>query len=335
MTDKTPALSELAPDGPAMTDKTTMHSEGSARLVRLATYASVATAVVLIAVKLVAWQMTGSLALLAALIDSLLDAAASLVTLFAVRHAQTPPDAEHRFGHGKAEPLAALAQATFISGSAVILVIQAIDRLFQAHRLGPQRAGDRGDGLFDGRHLALILFQRIVIKRSGSLAIQADSLHYKGDLLTNAAVIVALLLVSELGWLAADPLFSLAIAGYILFTAWQIAKDALDMLMDRELGDEDRDRIRAIVHANAEVLGSHDLRTRAAGPQTFIQCHVEMDGSMSLYAAEEVADRIEAQLGRRLSRRRGDHPSGPASRVAATLGSPPTPAGGGSEQAAP
>ncbi len=280
-----------------MTDKTITSSEGSAHLVRLATYASVATALVLIAVKLVAWQMTGSLALLAALIDSLLDAAASLVTLFAVRHAQTPPDADHRFGHGKAEPLAALAQATFISGSAVILVIQAIDRLFQPIPLSHSGLGIGVMVFSMAATLALILFQRFVIKRSGSLAIQADSLHYKGDLLTNAAVILALLLVSELGWLAADPLFSLAIAGYILFTAWQIAKDALDMLMDRELGDEDRDRIRAIVHANAEVLGSHDLRTRAAGPQTFIQCHVEMDGSMSLYAAEEIADRIEAQLG--------------------------------------
>jgi len=213
-----------------------------------------------------------------------------------VRHALTPPDREHRFGHGKAEPLAALAQSTFIAGSAIFIVIEAGRRLYDPQ---PVLRGDVGIGVMLFAILAtfaLTRFQAYVVRKTNSMAIKADSLHYLSDVLVNGAVIVAFLLVSQLGWTAADPLIGLAIAAYILKSAWTIAKSAYDMLMDRELPDDARERIKQIVLRHAEITALHDLRTRASGPLTFIQVHVEMDGDMSLFAAHAVADAVEAQL---------------------------------------
>jgi ferrous-iron efflux pump FieF len=268
----------------------------AARLMRLATYASVGVAGTLILVKLGAWLVTDSVALLSTLIDSLLDVAASLVNLLAVRHALEPPDRDHRFGHGKAEPLAALAQSAFIAGSAIFLIIEASQRFIEPRAV---LNSDVGIGVMVFAILAtfaLTRFQAYVVRKTGSMAIKADSLHYLGDLLVNAAVIVALLLVSELGWTMADPLFGIAIALYILKIAWSIARGAFDMLMDRELPEAERRRIAEIAAAHPRVLDTHDLRTRASGRRTFIQIHIEMDGALSLYEAHEVADEVEAAL---------------------------------------
>jgi ferrous-iron efflux pump FieF len=266
------------------------------RLLRLATYASVTTAVTLIVVKFGAWAMTESVSMLSTLIDSLLDAAASVINLLAVRHALVPPDREHRFGHGKAEPLAALGQATFICGSAAFLLIEAIHRLFDPVAVKNSAVGV-GVMLFSiAATLMLVLFQRYVIRRTRSLAIEADSLHYVGDLLVNAAVIVAIVLAVEFGFLIADPLFGIAIAFYIVWNAWQIAKGALDMLMDRELPEEDRRKIQDIVREHPQVIGLHDLRTRVSGPKTFIQLHLELDGGLRLTHAHTIAESVEADL---------------------------------------
>ena len=271
-------------------------SAENARLMRLATYASVSVAAVLIVVKLAAWWMTDSVSLLATLIDSLLDAAASVVNLIAVRHALTPADREHRFGHGKAEPLAALGQSAFIAGSAVFLVIEAGHRVFDPR---PVLHGDIGIGVMVFAIVvtfALTRYQAYVVRRTGSIAIQADSLHYVGDLLANGAVIVALVLSFRFGFVYADPLFAIAIAAYILKNAWTIARGAYDMLMDHELPEDERARIKEVVLRHPDVIDMHDLRTRASGPQTFIQVHIEMDGAMSLLHAHEVADEVEAAL---------------------------------------
>ncbi len=273
-----------------------VHSAEAARLMRLATYASVATATVLIAVKLVAWLYTDSVSLLSTLIDSVLDALASLINLLAVRHALMPADREHRFGHGKAEPLAALGQATFISGSAVFLVFEASHRLFTPV---PVAHTGFGIGVMVFAIFATFVLTRLqayVVRKTGSIAIQADSLHYLGDLLVNGSVIVALLLVSQLGLVWADPVFGLGIAAFILYSAWRIARGAYDMLMDRELPDEDRARIKDIVQAHPAVIGLHDLRTRASGRDTFIQIHLELDGEMTLLRSHEIADEVEARL---------------------------------------
>ncbi len=268
----------------------------SARLMRLATYASVSTAVSLIVLKLGAWVLTDSISLLSTLIDSILDAVASLVSLLAVRTALTPADREHRFGHGKAEPLAALGQAAFITGSAVFLLIEALHLLFDPRPIQNPMIGIVVMAISIGATAVLVLFQRYVIRRTNSVVVRADSLHYLGDLLVNAAVIVALLGVTQLGWTILDPLFAIAIAAYILKTAWSIAKESLHMLMDRELPDGDRARIGRIVRAHPEVVDMHDLRTRMAGPQTFIQLHLELNGDLSLWDAHTISDQVEAEL---------------------------------------
>jgi ferrous-iron efflux pump FieF len=268
----------------------------AARLMRAATYASVAVAGTLIVVKLAAWLFTDSVSLLSTLIDSLLDAAASIINLLAVRHALAPADREHRFGHGKAEPLAALGQTAFIAGSAVFLVIEAGHRLFAPRPVLHVEVGIGVMILAIVVTFALTRFQAHVVRKTGSVAIKADSLHYLGDILVNAAVIAALLLASQFGWLMADPLFGIAIAGYILIVAWRIARGAFDMLMDRELPEPERARIRRIVLEHPSVIDMHDLRTRASGRKTFIQVHIELDGDLSLYRAHDVADEVEASL---------------------------------------
>lgn len=270
--------------------------DAQGQLMRRATYASVTVALILIVAKSGAWAVSGSVALLSTLMDSFLDALASLVNLFAVKHALTPADREHRFGHGKAEPLAALAQAAFISGSAIFLLVEAGKRLYEPR---PVEATSLGIGVMVFSivmTLLLVRYQRYVISQTNSLAISADSLHYVGDLLVNAAVIVALLLSSQAGLYWADPVFGLGIAAYILWNAWQIARGALDMLMDRELEPEERQQIAGIVKQHSEVHGLHELRTRAAGPQKFIQLHLELDGNMSLWRAHEIAEEVEADL---------------------------------------
>jgi ferrous-iron efflux pump FieF len=267
-----------------------------APLVRLATYASVVTALVLIFAKVVAYLLTDSVSLLSTLLDSLLDVAASLLNLLAVRHALTPADREHRFGHGKAEPLAGLGQATFITGSAIFLLFEAGQRFIDPRPLHNTTVGIAVMVFSIVATVALVAFQRHVIRRTGSVAIRADSLHYVGDVMVNGSVILALVLTAQLGWSSIDAIFGLGIAFYIVFTAWQIARASFDMLMDRELPDADRRRIREIALAHPQVTALHDLRTRAAGPNVFIQLHLEMDGRLSLFDAHAVADAVEVEV---------------------------------------
>ncbi|BBK40553.1 iron transporter [Allostella vacuolata] len=270
----------------------------TARLLRRAGRASVAVAAMLIAMKAVAYVATDSVSLLSSLIDSLLDLAASLVNMLAIRHALTPADAEHRFGHGKAEPLAGLAQSAFIAGSAILLFFEAARRL-----AAPQPVANTGAGIAVMvvsilATLALVAYQRSVVRRTGSVAIGADSLHYQGDLLLNGSVIVSLLAsrYMTVPWL--DPLFGIGIGLFILWSALGILRLSVTQLMDRELPDEEREQIRAIALARPEVLGVHDLKTRASGPQTFVQMHVELDGEIPLSRAHAVAEDVEAAIRR-------------------------------------
>lgn len=264
----------------------------TATLLKLATYASTATAVVLIGVKCVAWFMTGSLSVMASLVDSLMDGAASLINLFAVRYSLKSADQDHQFGHGKAEALAGLGQACFIAGSAIFLLMHAIERLNHPQPLQAINVGLWVMVFAIGATLVLLAFQGFVIKRTNSSAIRADSLHYKTDLLTNTATIFALFFVAS-GWPLLDPLGALAIAGYILYSAWQIGQEAMQILMDRELPEETRQRICDIVLAHAIVLGIHDLRTRQSGQTMHIQLHLDLDQSLPLAEAHRVADEVE------------------------------------------
>jgi len=262
---------------------------------RLATYASLAVALTLILAKTFAWMITDSVVLLATLIDSTLDALASLVNLLAVRHATTPADREHRFGHGKAEALAGLGQSAFIAGSAGFLLLESGRRL-----LHPVPVESYGPGvvvmLFSiAATLALILFQRYVIQKTNSTVIKADALHYRTDFLMNGSVIVALLL-SVQGWAGFDALFALGIAIYILHSSWSIVRQALDDLMDRELPNSERENIKRLAFAHSKVRGLHDLRSRRSGIDTFIQLHLELDDNLTLLQAHTISDEVEASL---------------------------------------
>lgn len=266
------------------------------RLRRRATYASVAVASTLIAAKLGAYLLTESVSILSSLIDSSTDLMASLVTLLAVRQALRPADANHRYGHGKAEALAALAQAAFIAGSAVLLSVEAVRRIFRPEPIAEGTIGVAVMLLSIVLTAGLITFQRRVQAATGSVAIGADRLHYAGDLLMNSAVIAAILLTEATGLAIVDPLFGIGIALFLLNGARGVARDALDVLMDRELGQEERDRIAALARAEPGVRGLHDLRTRNAGTGCFIELHLELDGTLTLTAAHEIADRVELRL---------------------------------------
>lgn len=275
--------------------ETPLLPEETARLMRLATYASVSVALMLIAAKLVAWGYSGSLSLLATLIDSSLDALASLINLFAVRHALSPADREHRFGHGKAEALAGLGQAAFIAGSAGFLLLEGARRFINPEPVDAYELGIAVMVLSIVATLCLLAFQRHVIRRTGSMAISADALHYRTDLMVNASVIVALLLAAS-GWPGFDALFAIGIALYILYSAWEIVRRAFDHLMDRELPDDEREQIKEIARSHQHVRGMHDLRSRRSGMATFIQLHLELDDELSLLQAHEISDEVEASL---------------------------------------
>ncbi len=283
------------------TPQAATHAEAG-RLMRLATWASVAVAATLVVVKAATWWLTGSISVLSSLVDSLMDVMASLVNLFAVRHALQPPDAEHRFGHGKAESLAGLGQSVFIAGSAVFVTVEAVGRLLTPQPVEHAYVGIGVMVFSIVATVALVAFQRYVVGKTGSTAIGADALHYQTDVLVNGSVIVSLALSSLLGWHRADALFGLAIALYLLLCAWRIARRALDVLMDREFADDDRARIRDIVLAHPKVKGMHDLRTRSSGIQPFIQLHLELDGDIPLSEAHEIADQVEARIKERYSR---------------------------------
>src|SRR6266853_1360579 len=273
-----------------------IHGPASERLRRLATYASVPVAAVLITVKFAAWLETGSVALLSSLVDSLLDAVASLVNLVAVRHAMSPADREHRFGHGKAEPLAVLGQSAFITGSAMLLLAEAVRRLISPARIENPPAGIAVMIFSIAVTIGLVLYQRHVVRRTGSIAISADELHYRSDVVLNLSVIAALFLGGALDMPILDPLFGAAIGFWIVYSAVRLARLSLFQLMDHELPDDEREKIRAIAQSHPDVVAAHDLRTRVAGPTAFIQIHIEMDGTMSLIRAHQISDEVEATL---------------------------------------
>ncbi|MBP6563020.1 MAG: cation diffusion facilitator family transporter [Neisseriaceae bacterium] len=265
------------------------------RLMKTATYASVGLAVSLIVLKAWVWFASGSVSILASLIDSLMDSGASVINMIAVGIAIKPADKHHRFGHGKAESLAALVQAAFVAGSAVFLLLQAFDRL-----LHPKPITNTGWGMAVmvvsiAGTLALVAYQRYVVKRTHSQAIAADSLHYASDLLANSVVIVALLLTTW-GIDGADVYLAFLLVLWIFKSAWDIAKTALSDLMDQELPSEDRQRIETLVLGVSGVLGMHDLRTRTSGANVFIQLHIELDDGLNIVDAHTITEKVERTL---------------------------------------
>jgi len=261
----------------------------------MAGLASTATAGILILAKLSAWLLTDSSSMLASLTDSLMDISASVINLLAIRYSLVPADDDHSFGHGKAESLASLAQAAFITGSALVLVMNGFSRL-----VSPQPMEHLGIGLWVtigalALTLLLVTFQSYVVKRTDSQAIKADRLHYQSDLLLNSGVLVALAL-SWYGWLWADGLCAILLGIYILRSAMQIGYEATQTLLDRQLPDEEREEISRLTTSVSGVHGLHDLRTRQSGQLRFIQLHIELDDDLPLRRAHAIADEVEALL---------------------------------------
>jgi ferrous-iron efflux pump FieF len=263
-----------------------------------AALASVAVALFLLGLKAWAALATGSVAMLGSLADTALDAIASLVTLFGVRLAAQPADREHRFGHGKAEALAALVQVGIISVSALGIGWRAVQRLI----VGAETT-NAGDGIVVslvalGATGLLIAYQRAVIRRTGSVAIRTDNVHYQSDLLLNVSVIAALALDQYAGLTGADPIFGIGIALWLLWGAWRASVHAIDQLMDKEWPDEKRMRFLAVASARPEAKGIHDLRTRSSGAREFAQFHIWIDPAMTVRQAHEVVEAIETDLER-------------------------------------
>jgi ferrous-iron efflux pump FieF len=253
-------------------------------------------AIFLIGLKTWAALQTSSMAMLGSLTDSTLDLVASLVVLLGVRVAAQPADREHRFGHGKAEALAALVQVIIITISALFIGIRSIQRILGGAETSDAELGIGVSLVAIAFTFALIVYQRHVVKKTGSVAIATDRIHYASDLLLNTSVIVALVLDQYAGVTGADAVFGLLIALWLAWGAWKSSSHALDQLMDREWPDEQRDRFLAAAKAYPELEGLHDLRTRASGTHNFVQFHVWVPADWTVQEAHDRMDRIELEL---------------------------------------
>ncbi|AWL13216.1 Cation-efflux pump FieF [Saliniradius amylolyticus] len=263
--------------------------------VKLASSFAVFAAFSMIVVKIWAWYVTNSAAMLASTTDSVFDVAASIINFFVLRYALTPADDDHRFGHGKAEALAGLAQAAFICGSGLLLVFHAVDRLKDPVPLNRPELAIYATLFAVVMTFVLVLVQKMAIRRTNSVAIQADSLHYQSDLLMNLAVLASLGL-STMGYLAVDGWFAIGIALYLIWGAREIAMHAGRTLMDKEMPPEFGEKVEAIANAHPKVHGIHDLRTRQSGRTVFVQFHIELDDDLKLVDAHAIADKVEAEL---------------------------------------
>jgi ferrous-iron efflux pump FieF len=269
-----------------------------AALTRRAALASVAMALFLLGLKAFAAWETGSVSMLGSLADTGLDLLASLVTLYGVRVAATPADLDHRFGHGKAEALAALFQVALITASAAVIGWRAVVRLGDDQPTSNAEYGVAVSVIAIAATFALLAYQRQVIARTGSVAIRADNVHYQSDLLLNLSVIVALLLDQYGGLTGADPIFGIAIALWLAWGAFKASSHAIDQLMDKEWPEETRQRFLAVAATHPELRGIHDFRTRRSGSRDFAQFHMYVAPDMTVVDAHHVMDAVEAQIAR-------------------------------------
>lgn len=270
--------------------------ERRGRMTQRAALASVAVALILLTLKAAAYWDTGSVAVLGSLADTGLDLVASLVTLMGVRWAAMPADNDHRFGHGKAEALAALFQVMLITGAAIGIAWESIHRLGGGHETRAPETGIGVSVIAIVLSLALVVYQKRVIARTGSLAIGTDNIHYQSDLFLNLSVIVALVLDQYLGFSGADPVFGIGIAVWLAWSAWSSASAAVDNLMDKEWPIEERQHFLEVASKHPKLRGIHDMRTRSSGSMRFVQFHASVDPNMTVIQAHAVMDEIEAEL---------------------------------------
>jgi ferrous-iron efflux pump FieF len=277
-----------------------LYDPKSLRLKKIASFFSVSVAITLAVSKVIVAFMTGSLAVLSSMIDSLADIGASGITFVSVKFSTSPPTKKHRFGLGKAEALSALAQSAFIGGSGCFILYDIVYKLIYPEPVVSTKLGLIVMFFSFCLTLSLVLFQAYVIKKTGSRAIAADSANYKGDLVTVFSIIIALLCVEYLDAYWADPLVAGFVACYLLYNSYKVGKDAINVLMDKELSDKTRQKITNLALENEFVKNIHDLRTRDAGVEIFVEFHLELDGKLSLEEAHSYAHIVENKIKKEL-----------------------------------
>lgn len=270
--------------------------EETARLTRRVTTLSVATAAVLVTIKLAAWIASGSTALLASMADSGLDLIASLTTFFAVRYAVVPPDAEHRFGHGKAEAFASLVQAGLVFASAALIAREAVERFVEPVPLRQEGWAIAVMVVSTVLTLVLIRAQTLVLRQVSSVAVSGDRAHYLSDLASNLIALFGIAAAAWLGFSGLDAGAAILVAGLLLWGAIGVFREASGQLMDRELPDDARAEILRLTTSDPRLTGVHQLRTRASGPYVHIQMHVDLDPDLTLEAAHEVIVAAEKRI---------------------------------------
>jgi ferrous-iron efflux pump FieF len=272
------------------------HDHRRGTLTQRAAIASVSMALFLLILKSWAAIETGSVAMLGSLADTTLDIIASLVTLFSVRLAARPADHEYRYGHGKAEALAALFQAGIITASAIAIAIRGITRIGETTAPSHPALGIGVSLIAMATTAMLITYQRYVVGKTGSVAIHADHVHYSSDLLLNASVIVALALDSLLHVRGADPVFGVGIALWLIWHVREILGNSIHQLMDREWPEEKREQFLAVARTHPALNNIHDLRTRSSGARDFAQIHVWVDPQTTIAEAHKAMDELEEKL---------------------------------------
>ncbi len=271
-------------------------TENNNRLKKAAAIASVSLAVFLIAFKFWAFLKTDSLAIFSSLVDSVTDLFASMVSFVAVYFSTKPASQSHRYGYGKSEALSALLQGIFVGASGIFVIIDGIQRLIQPVEISQTAIGIAIMLLSIIATAVLVLFQTYVANKTNSLAIKADKAHYTVDFLTNATVVISLMLVHFWGFVYFDALAALFISAYLLFNAYQLAAESVEQITDKELAPEIREKIEAIVKSSKGIHGMHDFRTRSLGDIYYFELHLEIDGSISLFKAHEMADAVEHKI---------------------------------------
>ena len=272
------------------------HNMQRKTIMMLSSVASVLVALILVIIKAIAAFSSGSNAILASLADSGLDFVASLITLFSVRFAQTPPDREHRFGHGKAEALAGMFQAGLIVVSCVLIVIESVKRLLNPVIIQTESSAIVVMFISIALTLALVTFQGWAIKQTNSVATKGDRTHYMSDLLSNAVALIGIYVATQFKIISADAIAGLFIAVWLLIGAWQIAAESINQILDKEAPDETRANIKKIILGIDKVKGVHDLRTRISGKWLMIQLHIELPKDLTLLEAHPIIVKAEKAI---------------------------------------
>lgn len=266
------------------------------KLLRNATTASVGVAVLLILLKTWGYIESGSVAIFGTLLDSVMDSLSSIIIFAAVRFSVVPADEDHRFGHGKAEAIAGLIQAFVIGATSLLLVYEVVNKILNPVAIVKPELGIGVVLVSIVLTIMLVLYQKYVKRQTGSVAIDADAMHYSGDILLNLGVVLALVLGGTFNMVYADPFFGALAAGYLLYSAYQVFVASTDVLMDKEMSDEDRAKIEEIAYSDVRVKDIHELRTRRSGLDIFIQFHMGLEEGISLYDAHEISEHVENKI---------------------------------------